>query len=76
MEDQNRINEYTTRLKTLNGQIADYDRQLILLEEKKKQMEEKLMAAFNTTDINELQKIAESYTEDIKLKEAQLNAIA
>ncbi len=71
--DQSQINEYKRRLADLGTKNQELERKMILLEEQKKQYQEKIMQAFQTTEPDALQKIADKYIEDIKLLEEQLN---
>ena len=73
--DATKINEYKAKLATLESQTQTLDRQMILLEEQEKQYNEKIMQAFNTTDPEALQKIADGYQQDIENFEAKLEAV-
>ncbi len=76
MEDlQQKANEYKNKLAELEKQNQEYERQLILIEEQQKQYQKKIEQAFQTTDPDELKKIADAYQEDIKNLEIQLNEL-
>jgi len=68
--------EYKMRLDVLTGERQEIERQLILMEEQYKQYKLKIEEAFNTSDPEELQKIAEGYIHNIEELEKQLQEIA
>ncbi len=65
--------EYKHKLTSLQAQKQDLEKQVIILEEQHNQYQDTIEKAFNTTDPEELRKIAESYLSDIKVLEEQLN---
>lgn len=73
--DKQKVDEYKNRLGTLQKEKQEIDRQLIILEEQYNQYKEKVEQVFKTSDIEELQKIADSYLQDIGLLEGQLNEL-
>ncbi len=68
--------EYKQKLQGLQNQKQDLEKQVIILEEQYKQYQDTIQKAFNTTDPEELKKIADGYLQDIKVLEEQLNVVA
>ncbi len=65
--------EYKQKLSELQTKKSEVERQLIILEEQYNQYKDKIEQAFNTSDPEELQKIAAQYLVDIQTLEGQLN---
>ncbi len=76
MTDENmtqKAQEYKSKLSGLQSQKQDLEKQVIILEEQYKQYQDTIEKAFNTTDIEELKRIADGYLKDIEVLEEQLN---
>ncbi len=76
MTDENmtqKAQEYKNKLSGLQNQKQDLEKQVIILEEQYKQYQDTIEKAFNTTDIEELKRIADGYLKDIEVLEEQLN---
>ncbi len=67
--------EYKNKLGSLEAQKQDLEKQLIILGEQHKQYKETIQQAFNTTNPEELKKIADSYLKDIQVLEEQLHVV-
>jgi uncharacterized coiled-coil DUF342 family protein len=65
--------EYKAKAAELERQKQEINKQLIILEEQYKQYQDSIEKAFQTTDPEELKKIAEGYLTDIQDLEAKLN---
>ncbi len=65
--------EYKNKLSGLQNQKQDLEKQVIILEEQYKQYQDTIEKAFNTTDVEELKRIADGYLQDIEVLEEQLN---
>ncbi len=68
--------EYKRKAAALLTQKQDLEKQVIILEEQYKQYRESIEKAFNTTDTEELKKIAVGYLTDIETLEEQLHAFS
>jgi uncharacterized coiled-coil DUF342 family protein len=64
--------EYKQKLDVLVGERQEVERQLIILDEQYKQYKRQIEEAFNTSDPDELLKIAEGYIQNITNLEKQL----
>ncbi len=64
---------YKSKAAALLVQKQDLEKQVIILEEQYKQYHDTIQKAFQTTNPEELKKIAAGYLEDIKVLEEQLN---
>jgi len=72
-ELQTKINEFQHKLDKLQQEKAEYEKQLIILEEQYKTYESNIQNTFNTTNPDELQKILEGYLQEIENLESKLN---
>ena len=74
MENLNqKAQEYKIKLDQLQAKKQDLEKQLIIAEEQYTQYKKTVEEAFQTTDIDQLKKIADNYLNDIQKLEDQLN---
>lgn len=67
-----KADEYKMRLDVLVGERQEVERQLIILEEQYKQYKNKIEESFQTSDLEELKKIASQYMQNIEELELKL----
>jgi len=66
------IEEYKAQKQALEAQLEEVKKNIILTEQSIQQQETIFQTQFQTTDINELQKISEQYQASILEKEKEL----
>ena len=70
--EMTKIEEYQNKKATLETELGNLNRDIIITEQSIKTQEELFQQQFGTTDVTELQKIADTYTQTIFEKEQEL----